>query len=268
MKAPPFPPEHGSWALLAAGLIVGAGAAPANDPIVIGLLAFALVAVNMGRAAITAATRRRHVPGAHWWAVNWALILFGTAAALIFEFGGGALLWLAPPAALFVGSQFLLSNLRLGRRLDRTLTGELLAATGLALSAPAAYIACRGASPSVGGLVWALAGIQSAGGVIHVKGMVSSLGARADGLTSLQVGAVVYHAVLAAGLIAVWTFAPGPSARALIVAYAPLIARAWWGARRRSGPPPKFVRVGLFESALALWCASWTTVALRAWSAG
>jgi hypothetical protein len=250
---------------MACAIVIGAGTARSATPETVGLLAIAAVAANMGRAAFASILRRRPQPGAPLWAVVWSLVGLLAVAALLLRFGDRRLLWLSPTATVFALGHVGLSRFRTSRRLDRTLAGEAVGAMGVALLAPAAYVVSGGPTYAGAWFVWLGATAQSISGIVHVRAIVGSLRAsRQPGSARLHPEAVLsaaYHAAMAASLAAFWITNADRTALALTVAYAPLIVRSAYGLLPRR-KPPRFVRVGMVETALSLWCAGWTAAAL------
>lgn len=266
LSRPPFPPEHGSWALLACAIVLGVGSAPSPGGATATMLVVAAFSANMGRAALMAAMRRRDEAHARPWALIWAGLGLAAAIGLLVEFGTYRLLWLVPVAGLVVVGHVGLSRIRTTRRFDRTLAGELMGALGIGLLAPAAYVASGGPMGPTVGLVWLAAAAQSASGILHVRAIIGSLTSRSRAAPARIRPAVpmsaVYHLMLALGLIVLWRLVGPPAAIGFAVAYAPLILRSILGFRRRS-VAPRFTRIGIAETMLSLWCAGWTAAALR-----
>ncbi len=288
LTPPPFPPEHGSWALLACAIVIGSGAGPSPTAVTTALLALAAFAANMGRGALAAAVRRRADPHAASWLWLWGVAAAASVLGLIVEFGDYRLLWLMLPAGLIVVGHVGMGRIKATRRFDRTLVGELLGALGIGLLAPGAYFAAGGSKWEAAGLVWLAAAVQSVSGILHVRAILGSLRSRKAaaegregqrGLLALgsrlsALASSVYHGGLAMTLIAAWRLTAarnglGPmqgldpaALGALVTAYAPLIVRSAFGLRSRS-VAPRFTRVGILETALSLWCAGWTAQALR-----
>ncbi len=266
LSKPPFPPEHGSWALMASAVTIGTGAGPAPVALTTGLLVMAAFAANMGRGALAAAMRPRPGSDAASWAILWGGLALSTALGLLIEFGDWRLLLLAPVASLIVVAHVGMGRIKTTRRFDRTLAGELIGALGIALLAPASYLTAGGASVLGAGLVWLAACAQSVSGILHVRAIIGSLRLRKDGSTSPMhpsaAASAVFHVLLILALVGIWNLAPNRDATSAVVAYVPLLARSAFGLRRRT-KAPHFTRVGIAETALSLWCAGWTAHALR-----
>lgn len=249
------PTEHGAWSWLLVPWLVGAVvglAAPAGAPLpglaLLLTLAGGLCAY-MIRQPATAALRIRQGRGrqadrslALGWAVGFSLASLCCLLGL-FLLGRTALLGLAVPFAAILVAYLLAA--RSGRAAMRSLWMELAGAVGLALTAPAAYIAATGELTPVAAALWALMGLQNAMGVLYVRQRLADSKQR-DGNRSLTLWGHVaaFAAVLVSGMLG-WTplLAAAP--------FAGFLARALW-AVRQPRPVPNIKRFGFTEVGVEL----------------
>jgi YwiC-like protein len=140
-----FPKEHGTWAMLLVPWAVGCGVARTLDGKAILLL---LAAVSLFLAHSQLMTWRRLTllprsdPGQTAAAVRVTIVLgaIGLAAAAPLIAWPLGFLLLAAVAGVLIATSFVL----IGRRADRTLPAQVLAAMGLPITAPAAYAIAAG----------------------------------------------------------------------------------------------------------------------------
>lgn len=135
---PPFPREHGAWAMLIAPLITGIGAARIFnlDTLLLALCAFGFFLL---RLPLMLAIKSR-APDTRAHALRWSAIYAAfTAAFGVLLLLSARLEALVPLGAM--GGFILIIYLALAaRRAEMSLLGEWLGIAGLALSAPAAYL--------------------------------------------------------------------------------------------------------------------------------
>ncbi len=249
------PTEHGAWSWLLVPWLVGAVvglAAPADAPLPGLALLLTLVgglSAYMIRQPATAWLRIRQGRGrqadrplALGWAAGFSLTALLCLLGLL-ALGRTALWGLALPfAAILVA--YLLAALA-GRAAMRSLWMELAGAVGLALTAPAAYIAASGQLTPVALALWALLALQNAMGVLYVRLRLADSKQR-DGNRSLTLWGHVaaFAAVLASGAIG-WTplLAAAP--------FAGFLVRALW-AVRQPRPVANIKRFGFSEVGVEL----------------
>lgn len=197
---PPWPREHGAWAMwvgpLACGIALG-GARPGHA-----LLALTLLLAYLALAALLEhqrhGTRReaRQPPAAPWRGARrrlrrWAA-LYATGAA-----AGGATLALATPAlgalALAALGVALVQLELVRRRLDRSLAGGLLGIASLALAAPAAYLVGQGHLDARAWSAWGWMAGCFAGSLLFVRSLL-----RARGRAGFALAGSGFHLALTA----------------------------------------------------------------------
>ncbi len=249
------PTEHGAWSWLLVPWLVGAVvglAAPADAPlpglallltIVGGLCAY------MIRQPATAWLRIRQGRGrqadrslALGWAAGFSLVSLLCLVGL-FLLGRTALLGLAIPFAAILVAYLLAA--RSGRAAMRSLSMEVAGAVGLALTAPAAYIAASGELTPVAGALWALMALQNAMGVLYVRQRLADSKQRAANRSLTLWGHVAAFAVVMASGVSGWT----PLLAA--VPFAGFLVRALW-AVRAPRPVPNVKRFGFTEVGVEL----------------
>jgi hypothetical protein len=249
------PTEHGAWSWLLVPWLVGAVlglAAPADAPLPGLALLFTLVGglcAYMIRQPATAWLRIRQGRGrqadrplALGWAVGFSLASLFCLLGL-FLLGRTALLALAVPFAAILVAYLLAA--RSGRAAMRSLSMELAGAVGLALTAPAAYIAASGELTPVAAALWALMALQNAMGVLYVRQRLADSKQRSANRSLTLWGHVAaFAAVMASGVLG-WT----PLLAA--VPFAGFLVRALW-AVRAPRPVPNVKRFGFTEVGVEL----------------
>lgn len=267
MTRRPLPAEHGSWALLACAYGLGLCVAPTIRAAPAVLMAILLISVQLLRAAFSAATGRRPRPGAWLWTCIWALLAAASTAPLLTIYGAAKMLWVAPIAASGVAAHIRLARRPDRKRLDRSTGGEVMAMALLALAAPASYLALSGEQAWAAAACWACIAVVGASGVVYVKMLLSA--GRFPNLTRAELRArcgrtnLAYHGALAVALLSMAAATPGPAVLWAAVGAFPLLVRSWNGYRGLSASLPRFVRVGLWESARAAWFTGFAAAALR-----
>ena len=249
------PTEHGAWSWLLvpwlAGAVVGL-AAPANAPLPGLALLLTLIGglcAYMIRQPATAWLRIRQGRGRkadQSLALGWA-VGFSLAALLcllgLFLLGRSALLGLALPFGAILLAYLLAA--RSGRAAMRSLSMELAGAVGLALTAPAAYIAATGELAPVALALWALMALQNAMGVLYVRQRLADSKQRdANRSLTLWGHVAAFAAVTASGVLG-WT----PLLAAVPFAF--FMVRALW-AVRQPRPVADIKRFGFLEVGVEL----------------
>lgn len=165
-----LPSEHGSWAMMFTPFVIGAGVAGIlSAPLwLCGAAALALFLARqpLGLLARVRRGKARANDGPAAW--FWSALLLAVAAgagAWLLLLGRWAILWLAVPAGIVLALTLALSA-RLG---PRQLSVELLGVAGLALSAPAAYVAATGHLDLTAWLTWLLSAAHSVISVLYVR---------------------------------------------------------------------------------------------------
>jgi hypothetical protein len=200
-----LPSEHGSWSLMLTPFVIGAGVAvvavPRVNALAILLCFIAAMALFLARQPLALWVRirrgraRRSDERA---ASGWSLLLGGIAALAgtgLILLGRAAVMWLAIPAAAVLAI-----TLAMGAVLGpRRLATELVGVVGLALAAPAAYVAAAGILNFTAGAVWAISALHNVISVLYVRLRIDQRHDRAS--RSEAVIAVVGHLVSLAAVI-------------------------------------------------------------------
>lgn len=134
------------------------------------------------------------------------------------------------------------------RKTERSITMQLLAVAGLALTAPAAWYVATG---QLDYRLWLLNVLYFAGGIFYVKMHVATAMERKP---AGRGPVVIYHAALA-GILAWWPVG---------LVFVPVIVRAFVGAARVS-PVLRIKRLGWTEVAYSVVFAVSLVLALRKW---
>ncbi|MCW5979962.1 MAG: YwiC-like family protein [Bryobacteraceae bacterium] len=221
-----LPKEHGAWGMLYAPLVLGALAAGEGAGR-IALLALAATFVFVGREPALAWRRARVRGRDPDNAGRLALAYFALAAAVgaplvVFERLYGMLALGGISAALLAWN-----SQQAVKREERTLATELIGIAGLTLTAPAAFCAGRGEWSSVALWLWLLSGLYFGSSVFYVKLRVLTAHAgQTPEWDRMRRLCFAYHiglAALALGVTASERFGVW-----VPLAYAPVIARAFW----------------------------------------
>jgi hypothetical protein len=147
------------------------------------------------------------------------------------------------------------------RRIDRTISGEMMAIAGLTLTAPAAYYASAGALDTKAAWLWVLCACYFASSVFYVKLRVSTISARLhNDRRETWRRCASYHALLLASLV---TLALTGSVHVFAgAAFAPVLTRSFWHLAR----PVRQIslrRVGWLEMVYSLVFLIFTTLNFR-----
>lgn len=261
---PPVPREHGAWFMLCMpmmAVLVGTGA----DFVGAGLLVLAVVSAFCGQYLAGLVLRGRGVAHAKVWLGIYVGILSASSGLLMGVYGVTDLMWLGTFAGAIMGWQLIRSRFS-RKRLDRSISGELVAVAGLVLTAPCAYVVSSGTlSQSAIGL-WGLFVLYFGSSVFFVK-MHLLAAQKKEGLVfrdrvHLGIGVLVYHGVLGGQLVLFYLMG-APAGLLLLLGFAPVILRALVGWLRLSNRLPNLKYVGLVESVYTLWFSGCVATALR-----
>lgn len=240
-----IPREHGSWAVLAAPVLVGlaaAGGAPA------GLVA-AFCAAALGgfllRTPLQSLLTPHPAPGAALWLAGYAALAAAGGLPLLFSWGRWGLLGFAVPAVVLMALN-IRSNLK---RQTFSFTNEVLGILGLCLGAPAAFYAARGFLAADAWMSWVLCGLYFLGPIFDVKAAALRHRASVDKTAlgewhRMKTTALAYSAVALAAAIAMaaggWVTDAAPL---------PFLAALYktWRRGRLSPGKVDFKRLGLAE---------------------
>ncbi len=262
----PLPKEHGSWAMFAIPLGIGAVVAGVWR-LELGLLLLAALGFFLMRypLATLVKTRKRPSPGRNdlWrWAGIYAAIAVITGSILVLVYH----LWWLAPMGLF-GAVLVAYNLWLiSHRAEMTLRGELSGIVGLAMGAPMAYYAALGALDETALLLWLINALYFGGTVFYVKLKVRQQPKQSppplpDRFRAAK-ACLTYHTVALAVAIALTMLAIAPPL--IPLAFLPVLIKAWYGAwqwqDRRS---LSLVRLGVIEAIFSITFAVVVIIAFR-----
>lgn len=232
-----LPREHGTWAMLLVPWAVGCGIA--------GRLTWAAVAVLLGALALFLAQGqlmiwyRRRSPSATAEAGRW-LLLLGGAGILALLPVLPALPWRALAALALAAIALTVATLVLvARRLDHALPGQVLAALGLPLAAPAAYYSAGGASGRTAIGLWLVTTAFFLWAVFYVRLKIEARARRAPlGRVGARLGFAAETLVVNAGLavLAVAALAAGGFPARGLLAFVPAAVQAAAGVWRLDRP--------------------------------
>lgn len=249
------PTEHGAWSWLLVPLLVGALVGGlAGDPAAYSGLAVLLTLVGglsatMSRQPATALMRIRRGRGRkadESLALGWT-VGFGATALLcllgLLALGRSALAALALPLA-GVMVMYLLAA-RSGRAAMRGLAMELSGAAGLALMAPAAYIAVTGLMDATAWKLWVLLALQNVLGVFYVRVRMADTRSRPASRTLMLGGHLAALLIVAAGAALAWW------GWLAVIPFAGFLLRAGW-AFPQPRPVANIKRFGFSEVGVEL----------------
>jgi len=227
---PPMPREHGAWGILLIPFATAVG--------VVGIwtlpVTLLLVSVLCFYTARTSFLKQNY---------RWTVILLtGSAACTLPLLLIWKLWWLAAFGAVAAPLAF--------HKTERNIAMQLLAVTGLTLTAPAAWYALTG---KLDYRLWLLNVLYFAGCVFYVKMHVAAAIHRQTSKLRLGAATMVYYGALA--VVAGFWWPVG-------LAFVPVIVRAFLGAARLS-PALQIKRLGWTEVAYSLVWATILIVVLR-----
>lgn len=247
------PTEHGAWSWLLVPWLVGAAAgwaAPTRGSLAGLALVLTLVgglSAYMVRQPATAYVRIRQGRGraadrplALGWMAGFGLAALACLVGLLL-LGRTALLGLAVPFLVLLAVYLVAA--RAGRAAMRSLGMELAGAAGLALSAPAAYVAATGQLSPTALALWALLALQNVTGVLYVRQRLADTKGQPGHRRLTLVGHVAALVAVAAAAAVGWV--PWLAA----VPFVAFLARAAWAVQQpRSIPNVKrfgFAEIGV-----------------------
>lgn len=245
----PLPREHGAWAMFAAPVLVGLGAAGRID---VPVILFALTALGffLLRYPLMLAIKSR-APQARRNALRWSAIyglftgLVGILLMLVTQ------LWLLVPIAALGMLSLAFYLWQAAHRAEMSTLGEWTGIAGLALGAPGAYLVATG---TLNGLAWALYAFNVlffGGTVFYVKFKVREqprlVPPSAGWATRLWAGrlTLAYHALvtLAVAALALTGLVPA----LVVLGFVPMLCKAVGGVIALPPSRINFRRLGFIE---------------------
>lgn len=247
------PREHGTWAMLIVPWAVGCGVAGRfglNEA----LLLAAMVAFFLAQSQLMTWWRLGRSPDHTAWPVRrlpWLIVVLGltgliASVPLLLSPRRPGLLWLA--AAGIVLALAALALVR--RRRERAMPGQLLAALGLALSAPAGWYVATGALDRVAIALWGLAAAYFVGAVCHVRLLIDARAkkkALAAGRGRLAFSCTTLGAEFGLVLVAAGALQLGGLSLAALAGFVPLLLQLAVDVARLHEPAP-LRRVGMLAA--------------------
>lgn len=263
---PPLPHEHGAWVILYAPLVITL-AALAPVPITPALLLFvAVTGLFLGRNALGLILRRRGNAGTTFWLGVYLIVAAAGAVPLLLSPNRGNLLFIGGLAAALFGVHALLLLRPARKRLDRSQWGEVLAVGALTLTAPAAYAVVCGHLDAMAVCLWVSCALYFSSSIFFVKMLLGAVKVKGSfgWRERWQVGRdnVIYHLFLVIVVFGVTVVQNDRGSLLTVIAYLPIIVRAFWGWIKLSNKLPPLRRVGLGETVYALWFTAFFLLAL------
>ncbi len=250
---PIVPKEYGVWAMIYTPLVaVLIGAPPASaGPALLLVIAVTAAFFSQGAFARLGGDRRTTL-----WLAVYVLVLGLSGASLVLVYRFVDLLWIGLLAFLSWMVQTRRSR-SAGKRIDRSVSGEILGVAGLASTGPAAYVISSGRLDPTAVGIWVAFTLHFVSGVFFVKMLVSSGrgSGTMDWISRWQLGRahLIYHLLLVVLLAVVLTRVGGYPALLFAVAWTPVCVRAVVGWARLSGTVPPLRRIGRRELFYGLW---------------
>lgn len=248
-----LPAEHGSWSWLLVPFLVGAAISGSWSVAIVFVLSGGLSAFLMRQPATAwlrirrgRGRRRDEVVTASWTGFFALIAILSLVGLLLLE--RQPLLWLLPPMAVLL--LIYLSVAQINRAQVRNLWMELAGAAGLAVMAPAAYVASKNVLDGTAWLLWVLMAAQNVLGVLYVRLRISDTHERDQARIPLLLGHIAGLLTVAAALGFV-----GATMLAL-VPFVFFLIRALWLARAPR-PISNIKRFGFSEVGVELVAGLW-----------
>jgi hypothetical protein len=263
----PIPREHGAWVILYAPLVIAFATAPRFSLLPSLLLVVAVTGAFLARNAAAILIRKRAKEGTALWLGIYLTLCIAGGAPLVLAYERRSLLLIAAAVAGLFGIHAALSLIPSRKRLDRSCAGELLAVAALTSTAPAAYAVSTGAIDGLAWCLWTACLLFFGSGILHVEMHLSAAKVRGEftqrdrwrcGGASL-----VYHVALLIGIGLLASRMANQAGALTWLAYLPVILRGVIGWSKLTNKLPSLKRVGIMESAYALWFAALFIAAVR-----
>lgn len=238
---PPIPREHGAWAILFTGLLIGVAVSGKGGAQSLLLVASALF-VFLARTPVMGIMRDTSDFSSWAWAAIYGALsgLFLVPLLLFFK------LYLLIPLGIIGCISFGVHLKLQSDNMDRSIPGEMAGIGGLSLVVPAAYYSSSGVIGAEGLGLWALTLLYFWGSIFHVKLVIALKKPGTKSVRTKKTGSILYHgiALIAAIAMALLKFVPTFAPIALV----PVALKAFHTAIFKD-PPQKvsIKRVGLLE---------------------
>ena len=262
---PPVPREHGAWVMFYAPLVV---TLLGFDAALLPAMFFILGASGafFAQNAAGLILRRRSERGTAFWMGVYVACMVGGTLPLIWMYGFTTLIWIG---VLGTGIFFRQAThaRAAGKRVDRTLAGELLAVGALGLTAPGAYVVSCGQMDWLALWIWFGMVLYFVSGIFYVKMLIAAAQVRETwkAYVRWRLGRplLIYHLFLIAILGAFIWMQADRFAFLVGLAFVPILIRAFGGWIRLSNRMPSLKQVGIREVCYSLWFVGFAIAALR-----
>lgn len=255
LTRPVLPGEHGAWAVLSVPLAVGAAAAGRfSQDVALYMLSslFLFLGHVPARTLMTHRFAKPQDPAKVGRASLWMVIYLGAAAAAALPLLAGGF-WLLLPLAAAAGGVFL-GTFILGRRLPKSVSGDLLAVLGLTLGAPGAYYVATGTLGSAGLELWLYTFLFFGCSVFYVHMKIAAVASGKSALSlgeRMTAGRLTLACHVAVILIVLLLVLSRATPSIMFLAFAPMTIHAVWGTFRLA-PKVHFQRLGFILLGQAL----------------
>lgn len=254
---PALPREHGAWVILyAPALITMAGLWPvAITPCL--LLLLAITGIFLGRNAIGLVMRKRAESGTKFWLTIYLIMAVVGTVPLLLLYHRSDLILVGGLAAVLFGIHATLLLTPSRKRLDLSQWGEVLSVGALALTAPAAYAVAVGHLGVMAWCFWFSCLLYFSSSIFFVKMLLKTVKIKGKfgWRQRWQVGRdnVIYHALVILIVVSVTLVQRDLGAILSIMAYLPVVARAFKGWLTLTNKLPALKCVGVGETLYSLW---------------
>lgn len=253
----PLPHEHGAWAMLYVPLV---GVLVALEPFQLMpslLLILSVTGAFLAQNVAILLLRGRGEAGSPMWLGLFLAVSAGAGLPLMGLYGRWSLLGLGAVGLAFFAYHAYVSRLPSGRRLIRSERMELFTVGILAMSAPAAYITVCGALDGVAIGSWGASTLFFASSIFYIKMLLTAAKLRSKGtaedLKAARRPVLLYHLMLAVGVLGVGGVLGGEAGLWTVLAFVPIVARALIAAVRLAPVAPSLKRIGVIECLYSGW---------------
>ncbi len=261
---PPIPKEHGAWALLYGPFVItllAFGRADWRTPLfLLALTSLFLAHEPLSRLARPSSASTAPARQAYWhrWIMLEMAATLASGSLLIWLYE----LWILPLIGLIAAVPYLIHLRLVSRRQERLVAGELLGILGLtAAGAPATYYVMQQRLDSTAWLLLLVNFLYFSSAVFYVKMRVSPFSRKEDERQRRR-QCLIFHLFLLASVTAL--VAAKLSHPLILLAFAPILIRAFWGLSQRGGRL-NLKRIGYGEVAFTVL---FVVFSVWAWRAG
>jgi len=246
-----MPREHGSWAVLAAPILVGLAAAGGGPAGAVAAFCAAALGAFLLRTPLQSLLSPHPSPGSARWLAAYAALAAAGGLPLFFVYARWGLLGFAVPAAALMAM-----NIQANRsRQTFSFANEGLGILGLCLGAPAAFYAARGSLAGGAWPAWGLSALYFLGPIFDVKAAalrhrVSSDGSARGAWERMKKNSWAYSAV--ALIVVCAAAAAGWASAAAALPFLAALHKTWRRGRLSPGRVD-FKRLGFEEVGYAVF---------------